>query len=505
MRTDWSSYLTSYSTEAIKDSNYENLKILLDLLKTRFSQREYFDFLVNSYFIDLINANPELFFEKMQMSSDQVKDFLNNLFHSKMMQIRYSNFLKFYLDQGLEFKDNDFSEIYFNIPFVKWVLSLDKKHYKNLNLQTLFLKIMDKHYNVVGYYNTWEEFLHLAINTEWMNPKAKDFYKKAIIVNMPDSALFDQIIETEDFGHLFNVSNRSLKRVMYSKMESKKTQGSLEYRVLDFTMFHKVKDLIELAPHVDQQKLIPFVESLALINSQSEYIDVHNYIEYLKKVSKRLNSFGLSFDPLPFIYSIDLERSHLRDLSVLISSYFSNAGRDSESKARDFHKAIIEKNINSVKKLKVFLQSVVRNDGRAYLDQENILWLDGMTIGKYSVQVPTDSDELTKAGIILKNCVGNGSYGQKINRKESNIVFLKEGKDIVYCFEFKNLDIIQAKGLSNRSAPKSLQIRFIFQLFLKENKTANFGTVEDFLYLKKMEVAFVVANALFLGFCLFKF
>jgi hypothetical protein len=97
--------------------------------------------------------------------------------------------------------------------------------------------------------------------------------------------------------------------------------------------------------------------------------------------------------------------------------------------------------------------------------------IDGILLDEYKIHIPRTSYDLIQVGQTLNHCVGNGSYASSVASGDINIILLYKKGQMEACVEYKDGEIIQVKGYSNK--------------YVKINKTKLIDMIQNpALYLK---------------------
>ena len=89
---------------------------------------------------------------------------------------------------------------------------------------------------------------------------------------------------------------------------------------------------------------------------------------------------------------------------------------------------------------------------------KELSWIDREENG-YFIHVPKSAKEFRDEGDVQHICVYSAGYYNKVIRKESIIVFLREMKDVPYVtieFDYETFEVLQARGKYNRALEPSL-------------------------------------------------
>jgi hypothetical protein len=89
---------------------------------------------------------------------------------------------------------------------------------------------------------------------------------------------------------------------------------------------------------------------------------------------------------------------------------------------------------------------------------QELSWIDREENG-YFIHVPKSVEEFRDEGDVQHICVYSAGYYNKVIRKESIIVFLREMKDVPYVtieFDYETFEVLQARGKYNRALEPGL-------------------------------------------------
>lgn len=116
------------------------------------------------------------------------------------------------------------------------------------------------------------------------------------------------------------------------------------------------------------------------------------------------------------------------------------------------------KNITKIHDYLAFLLAKEEQDNYPLHQEDLEKVLSGSKFKDFKIYIPKNNHDLVGLGLEMHICVGNGVYGQKIVKKDSEILVLN-GQTETYCVEIdaRHREILDAKANFNEEMPKDLR------------------------------------------------
>jgi hypothetical protein len=246
-----------------------------------------------------------------------------------------------------------------------------------------------------------------------------------------------------------NIKNKGLLKQFYSVIVND-TNKKVNTEMMNIIFLVK-----KIFPEIDEQLLQPLIKSYqhsAFISSDL-LIPLQNMLKSYNE--KRVVSLFANYKEDDFLEDtvIMYERLFNNDLEI------NNILPESPKSIRELH-SIFSRECSKIKTPKNSLN-------------QKLPHLVNQKLNDLEFFIPDTSHDLINIGNSLSICVGNGYYAEKIIKKQSSVVALKnsQGK-FVYCIEFHKGYIIQARGFANKDMDSNLKKQLLEKIQDTKNLAA---------------------------------
>lgn len=238
-----------------------------------------------------------------------------------------------------------------------------------------------------------------------------------------------------------NIKNKGLLKQFYSVIVNDKTKK------VNTEMMNIIFLVKKIFPEIDEQLLQPLIKQY----SHSAFISSDLLVQ-LQNMLKEYNE-----KRVVSLFSTYQEDDFLEDTVIMYERLFNN---DLEINS------IMPKSPKNIRELhSIFSRECSKIKTPKNSLNQNFPHLVGAKLGDLEFFIPETSHDLINIGNTLSICVGNGYYAEKIIKKQSSIVALKnpQGK-FSYCIEFHRGQIIQARGFANADMDSKLKKQLLEKL-----------------------------------------
>lgn len=315
------------------------------------------------------------------------------------------------------------------------------------------IKQVDKEKNKYGIFKFLFFEYQIDMYYRFLNPTVfHDFNSEPLLFKTEQSSI----------ASAFNIKNKAV----LSKLEDFKFTKDKKINITLFNMIYLVKKSF---PYIDDQLLLPLIKfyenkSYASLEMNDVEFIIQLFNHYSpKRIIKLLSNFDKDSDEYGFLKNAAFM---FKKIKQVVS--YKELILITPKKPKSF------KQIQDV--VKIFLLKMEQQN--EYLNQGEIISLDGFLFGDYTVVVPKSSYELIMLGTSMNNCVGNGFYSHKINSSDTYIISLNKNNKPYFCLEFNSRGIVQARGFSNTECPSSIVKkldRFLIDYLERNNFYKNLG------------------------------
>lgn len=233
---------------------------------------------------------------------------------------------------------------------------------------------------------------------------------------------------------ILNIKNKALLKQFYTVLHNPTTNKS------NTEMLNLIFLVKKIFPNVDEQLLLPLMKfySHSAFISSDLLLPLQNMLQIYNE--KRVISIFSSYEKDDFLEDTVEMYQRIFDNDLEINEIMPKAPKN----IRELH-SIFWRELSKIK--------VPKNKLNQQLDS-----LKGAIVGNFKIFVPETTHDLINIGNTLSICVGNGYYGEKVMKKQSQIVSLVNSENkYCYCVEFSKTNIIQARGFANKEMDRELQ------------------------------------------------
>lgn len=248
---------------------------------------------------------------------------------------------------------------------------------------------------------------------------------------------------------MLNIKNKGLLKLFYEVIVNDKNKK------VNTEMMNIIFLVKKIVPEIDEQLLQPLIKPY----QHSAFIS-SDLLVPLQNMLK-----GYNERRIVSLFSTYQEDDFLEDTVIMYERLFNNDLEINEimpkapKNIRELH-TIFTRECSKIK--------TPKNSLNQKLD-----FLQGQKLEDLEFFIPETSHDLINIGNSLSICVGNGYYAEKIIKKQSSVVALKnpQGK-FMYCIEFHKGSIIQARGFSNADMKNELKQKLLEKLKAPVNQVA---------------------------------
>lgn len=258
--------------------------------------------------------------------------------------------------------------------------------------------------------------------------------------------------KNEEIENILNLKNKAVKKEFYSNI----IKRNEEIPKINTEMLNIIFLVKSIFPDIDEQILQPLIKQYnhSAFLQEDHLVDIQNLL--INYNEKRVVSLFANYSESDYLEDTIIMYKRLFENDIMINDILPKKPKN----IRELHDIFMRE----CKKIKT------PNIG---LKQDKIDYLEGLEVKGLKFMIPKTAHDLIDIGNKLSICVGNGYYAEKILNKRSNIIALtsSSGK-YLYCIEFSNNCIIQAKGLRNSNLDNE-SCNIVAQiLFQKDKKVA---------------------------------
>jgi hypothetical protein len=249
-----------------------------------------------------------------------------------------------------------------------------------------------------------------------------------------------------ELEELLNIKNKLLLKQFYEVIYNPETNK------VNTEMMNIIFLVKKIHPNIDEQILQPLIKkySHSAFISSDHLIPLENMLKIYNE--KRIVSIFSNYEEDDFVEDTVIMYQRLFENDIEISHVMPEKPKN----IRELH-TIFSRECSKIKVPKNQLKQNLEHINNRQLSAELVLF------------VPETTHDLISIGNPLSICVGNGYYGEKVLKKQCNIVAVQDkNKKFIYCIEFHRGQIIQARGFRNSNMPMNLQTDFL--KLLKEEK-----------------------------------